>query len=144
MATVRGVLDEKADGVLTARPDESVLEAAKRMTEHRVGSLIVLGGECVSGIISERDIMRRVVVAGLDAADTPVERVMSCDVVCIRPDAPVSEAKNIMKERRIRHLPVVDDGALCGMISVGDLNAHELQEEAYTIHFLNEYIQGVR
>jgi CBS domain-containing protein len=143
MPTVRDILAVKGSQVLTIGPEASVLDAAMLMNEHKVGSLVVMSGGQVIGIISERDILQRIVVPRLDAGETQVLDVMTTEVVCCQPHTRLDEARGVLKNRRIRHLPVLDDGKqLCGMISIGDLNAHQTQDHELTIHVLQEYIYG--
>ena len=143
MATVKDILAYKGSHVLSIGPDASVLNAAVLMNEHKVGSLLVMVGGQVIGIISERDILTRVVVPRLDPGQALVRDVMTTQVVCCQPHTSLEEARGVLKNRRIRHLPVLDDGKeLCGMISIGDLNAHETHDHEFTIHILEEYIYG--
>src|SRR5690606_38235690 len=117
----------KGSQILSIHPKASVLDAAILMNDHKVGSIVVSEQGQVSGMFTERDVMRRVVAKRLDPAHTIIEDVMTNDVVCCEMDCPIDEARSIMKTRRIRHLPVIDeDQNLLGMISIGDLNAHEL------------------
>lgn len=143
MAAVRDILAVKGPHVLSIGPDASVLDAAILMNEHKVGSLLVLDGGRLVGIITERDMLMRVLGRRRDPADAKVCDVMTTEVACCRPDTAVDEARGVMKNRRIRHLPVLDgDGGLLGVVSIGDLNAHLARDQEVTIHILNEYIQG--
>ncbi len=113
------------------------------MNTHKVGSLLVMEDRSVIGIITERDLLERVLVARRDPADTLVRDVMTEEVLCCQPHTSIEEARSVMKNRRVRHLPVVDDdGQLHGMISIGDLNAYETHSKEVTIHVMTEYIQG--
>lgn len=143
MPTVRDILAIKGCHVLTIGPDASVLDAAVLMNEHKVGSLLVMEDERVIGIFTERDVLTRVVVGRLDPATTRVREVMTSEVVCCQPHSTLEEIRGVMKTRRIRHLPVVDDQwRLCGMVSIGDLNAYDARDHEVTIHILEEYIHG--
>ena len=143
MATVSDILAVKGSHVLSIGPKATVLDAAVLMNEHKVGSLVVMSGGQLIGIISERDILMRVVVPRLDPGQTVVQDVMTIEVVCCQLHTPLEEARGVLKNRRIRHLPVVDDAKqLIGLISIGDLNAHEAHDHEFTIHVLQEYIQG--
>ena len=143
MPTVKDILSEKGPDVLSIRKDATVLEAATLMNEHRTGSVLVVTDERVEGIFTERDVLRRVVGAGRDPAQTTVEEVMTTDLTCCEPDTPVEQARAAMRNRRIRHLPVVDDqGKVHGIVSIGDLNAFDLDAQELTIHFMREYIYG--
>jgi CBS domain-containing protein len=143
MATVRDILAKKGSQVLSLDGDETVLQAAQFMTEHRIGAVLVLDGERIAGMFSERDILQRVVAEGRDPAQTKVEEVMTAEVACCTLDTSLEEARGAMKNRRIRHLPVVDgDDRLLGLISIGDLNAFQVADQEQTIFLLNEYLYG--
>lgn len=142
MATVKDILAVKGSWVETIASDRSVLDAALLMNERRIGSLVVTEEGTVRGIISERDVLRRVVAERRDPTTTPIRDVMSRDLVCCAPHTSVEEARVALKDRRIRHLPVMENGQLCGMISIGDLNAHEAHSKEQTIHLLQTYIYG--
>ena len=143
MATVRDILAVKGTHVLSIGPEATVLDAAVLMNEHKIGSLLVTDGGRLAGIITERDILQRVVARRRDPAATPVREVMTAEVVCGGPDTTLDEVRGSMKNRRIRHLPILDgDEQLLGMVSIGDLNAHQARDQEVTIHVLHEYIQG--
>jgi CBS domain-containing protein len=143
MATVRDILATKGTHVLSVGPEATVLDAALLMNEHKIGSLMVLDGGQLLGIITERDILQRVVVPRRDPGETTVLDVMTTEVICCQPHTAIDEARGVMKNRRIRHLPVVDDARrLCGLISIGDLNAYQANDQEKTIYVLQEYIYG--
>ena len=143
MATVRDILMKKGSQVWSIGGDLTVLQAAQFMTEHKIGALLVLDGEHIAGMFSERDILRRVVAEGRDPARTNVAEVMTVEVACCTADTSLEEARGAMKNRRIRHLPVVDgDERLLGVISIGDLNAFQVADQEQTIFLLNEYLYG--
>ena len=143
MTTVREILAIKGTEVQSVHPEATVYEAAVRMNDNRIGCLAVLHEGRLSGIISERDILRRIVAERRDPAETRVGEVMTSEVICCRPHTTLEEARGVMKNRRIRHLPVLDDdGRLLGMVSIGDLNAHQANDQEFTIHLLHEYIYG--
>jgi len=143
MATVKDILRIKGSHVLSIGPEASVLDAALLMNEHKIGSLLVMSGGQLIGIITERDILHRVVVTRRDPGVTQVLDVMTTEVICCQPHTALEEARGVLKNPRIRHLPVVDESKqLCGLISIGDLNAHEAHDHEYTIHVLHEYIYG--
>lgn len=145
MATVRDLLAAKKVQLMAVGPEASVLDAALLMNEHKVGSLLVMDGGRLRGIITERDILQRVVAQRRDPSATRVHEVMTADVICCRLNTNIEEARVCMKERRVRHLPVLDDAEqLCGMVSIGDLNAHEAHSKDMTIHLLHEYIYGIK
>jgi CBS domain-containing protein len=143
MATVRDILAVKGPHVELIGPEATVLDAAMKMNQHKIGSLVVMVDGQLVGMFTERDILQRVVVPRLDPGETTVEEVMTTEVVCCQPHTPLQEARGVLKNRRIRHLPVLDEARrLCGMISIGDLNAHETHDHELTIHILQEYIYG--
>ena len=143
MPTVLDILASKGSHVHWIGPDATVLEATQVMNEQKIGALVVLDGVHVAGIFTERDVLRRVVVERRDPAETPVSEVMTEEVVCCTLATAVPEARGSMKNRRIRHLPVVDgDRKILGMVSIGDLNAHETASQEQTIHLLHEYLYG--
>lgn len=143
MATVRDILSHKGTHVSSIHPDATVYEAAVGMNEKKIGALVVLDDNRLVGIFTERDILQRVVAQRRDAGDTHVRDVMTQEVACCRPHTTLEEARGVMKNRRIRHLPVVDDeDRLLGLISIGDLNAHQTSTQENTIHLLHQYIYG--
>jgi CBS domain-containing protein len=143
MATIRDLLSIKSPQVLSIAPEASSLDAAILMNERKVGSLLVMDPETVVGIITERDLLQRVLVERRDPAETTVGEVMTQEVLCCKPHTTIEEARTVMKNRRIRHLPVVDEaGQLRGLISIGDLNAFEAYSQEQTIHVMTEYIHG--
>jgi CBS domain-containing protein len=143
MATVREILIAKGSQVLSIGREATVLEAALLMNEHKVGSVAVMAGGEVAGMFTERDVLRRVVGERRDPAATTVAEVMTREVLCCTPETTIEEARGVMMNRRIRHLPVLDDHRqLQGMISIGDLNAHHLTSQEHTIHLLHEYLYG--
>ena len=145
MATISDILATKGGRVASISPHATVYEAAKRMNHDKIGSLLVLDEDRLAGIITERDILVRVVAQRRDAGTTRVGEVMTTELVCARLHTSVEEARLVMKERRIRHMPVLDDDdgeELLGIISIGDLNAHEAYSHEQTIYLLQEYITG--
>ena len=143
MSTVHDVLKHKGSNVLTIDPKASVFEAALMMSEHSIGGLVVLRGTRVEGIITERDVLSRVVAKQKDPANILVTEAMSHDVYVCTPNISIDEARGIFMNRRIRHLPVVNEhGQLCGIVSIGDINGWRLEGQEQTIHYLREYLFG--
>jgi CBS domain-containing protein len=143
MVTVQELLGRKGSHVITVGADATVLDAALVMNEHRVGAVVVVDEGKIQGMFTERDVLRRVVGERRDPTQTAVSEVMTRDVFCCTPQTSLEEARGTMKNRRIRHLPVVDgDNRLLGLISIGDLNAHEATAQEQTIHLLQEYLYG--
>jgi CBS domain-containing protein len=144
MAKVSDVLAAKGAGVMTIATKATVLDAAQLMNDQKVGALVVTDGDQVAGIFTERDVMRRVVAEQLSPADTTVGEVMTSEVVCGEPMMSVEEARSIFMNRRIRHLPIIEqDGTLVGVISLGDINAWQLDGQEVTIKYLHQYLYGV-
>ena len=132
-ATVSSMLAHKGTGVVTIGPGASVYDAIGRMVEHNVGAVIVLDGDDVRGIFTERDYLRRIALEGRTSRETKVADAMTADVVTVEPDASVDACLGLMTARKIRHLPVLDGGALVGVVSIGDCvraNAEEALSEA--------------
>lgn len=143
MPTAKDILQGKGSTVFTVKPQASVLEAAQLMNQHQIGCLVVMNEDRVAGIFTERDVLRRVVNEQRSPASTRVEEVMTRQVVACQQQTPIEEARAIMRVRRIRHLPIIDEEQrLLGLISIGDLNAWESQNQAQTIQFLHEYLYG--
>jgi CBS domain-containing protein len=144
MPSVQDVLRSKESKhpLFTIAPSASVLDAVEEMNNRRIGALIVMDEGQVVGIFTERDVLRRVVGEMRKPAATPIEDVMSRDVVCVEPDADLDEVSTLMKNRRIRHIPVCDGGKLTGMISIGDVNAYHSSHREAALHYLNEYVYG--
>ena len=141
MATIEQLLQSKGSNVITVPPASTVFDAAKLMNQYHIGSLVVSEGTNAVGIFTERDVMRRVVAGQLDPASTTVEKVMTTPVACASPKTLIDEAKAVMREKRIRHLPVVDDdNKLCGMVSIGDLNRAENEAKEETIRYMEQYL----
>jgi CBS domain-containing protein len=143
MPSVKDILAVKGSYVLSIGPEATVLDAAVLMNDHKIGALVVLHDAQLVGMITERDLLQRVLAQCRDPVHTLVREVMTVEVICCRPQTKLDEARGVMKNRRIRHLPVVDEGRrLDGLISIGDLNAYEAHDHEVTIHVLEEYIHG--
>ena len=119
--TIRELLDEKGSEVWDIDPDDSVFNAVTKMSIKDCGGLLVVEDERVVGIITERDYTRNVILKGKTSPETPVRDIMTADVICVSPDETVTECLEIMTEKHVRHLPVVQDNQLAGMVSIGDL-----------------------
>ena len=129
------------DAILAVGPGHTLREAARAMAQKKVGAAVVNDPEQPGpGIITERDILQRVVAQRRDSGQTPVREVMTTEVVCCEPRTPIEEVRGVMKNRRIRHLPVVENGALLSMISVRDLLREELHARREEIRYLKEYM----
>lgn len=139
---VSDLLSKKSHNVASVSQRATVLEAASLMNQLRIGAVVVTNGPNVVGIFTERDILNRVVAGKLDAVSTKVEQVMTSPVACCQSSTSVRECQTVMTGKRIRHLPVVDDNHLVGMVSIGDIMAHQASSQLETIHYLNEYLYG--
>ena len=145
MAVVRDLLARKGTDVVSIQPTATVLEAARLMNDRGVGGVVVVDeANSLLGIFTERDILRRVVAAGLPPETTSVADVFTRDIVTCTPDMNVEEIGAIMTTRRVRHLPVVDVTGLQGVVTIGDLLAHRLSDQETTIQHLNSYVFDMR
>jgi CBS domain-containing protein len=142
MTTVRGLLKTKGDQVWSVGPDASVLEALERMAEKNVGALVVVQNDSLLGIISERDFARAIAKFGRCLIEAPVKEYMTKDVYSVGPDLSTDECMSLMTEKRIRHLPVMEDNKLIGLISIGDVVREVVSAKESTIHSLENYIGG--
>jgi len=134
---------KKCKDLLTVGADVSVQEACKLMRRHTVGCLVVTGADGkVEGIFTERDVVNRLVAEDKDASDTKVAEVMTRDVIVVEPDRSLDEIEAIMKQNRVRHLPVAGNEALLGLISIGDVLAYHAAVNRQMVHHLTEYIYG--
>jgi CBS domain-containing protein len=138
--TVRHLLERKGRSIFAVEPQDPVLEAIRLMAERRVGALIVMKSGELQGIISERDYARKVILLGRSSADTPVSQIMTAPVLTVTLAQTVEECMQLMTDRRVRHLPVVDNGQVVGMISIGDLVAAVIEDQKQTIEQLESYI----
>ena len=142
MVTVRQLLGRKGQDVWSIDVEEPVLEAIQLMADKHVGALpVTRNGELV-GVISERDYARKVILLGRSSAETPVWQIMSSPVVTVASDQDVRQCMQLMTHRRIRHLPVVEQGRMVGVISIGDLVRAVIEEQEHTIEQLERFISG--
>ncbi|MDQ1240905.1 MAG: hypothetical protein QG586_1581 [Pseudomonadota bacterium] len=143
MLRVKHLLARKGRDIWSVDSDEPVLEAIQIMADRHVGALPVLREGQLAGVISERDYARKVILLGRSSAETPVWQIMSAPVITVGPEDAVRRCMELMTERRIRHLPVVDEsGAMIGMISIGDLVRGVIEEQQETIEQLEKFIAG--
>jgi CBS domain-containing protein len=144
MPTAREILsDKRSELLLTIAPDATALEAIRKMNHHRVGALIVMDAGRIAGIFTERDVLQRVVGVERNPSEIQVGDVMTRNVVCAPPDTDIEELSEIMRAKRIRHVPICDeDGDPMGLVSIGDVNAKHANHQQATIHYLSEYIYG--
>ena len=142
MTTVAELLAAKPPALYSVEPDEPVLEAIKKMAEYGIGALLVIQGEKLAGIVSERDYARKVILLGRSSSDTPVSQIMTASVITVTPGQSVQECMALMTNHRCRHLPVIENGAVIGMLSIGDLVRAVLEEQQRAISDLEQYIRG--
>jgi len=142
MSTVADVLRKKGSDVATVTPEHSVLDAAKIMHEKHIGSVLVLDGDNIVGIFTERDLMNRIVAEGKDPNATIVKAVMTERITCCTPESTLDACRTAMSTNKIRHVPVVNEGKLVGIISSGDILARELKDSEESLRYLHEYLQG--
>jgi CBS domain-containing protein len=140
MNRVKEILDDKGGDVLQIEGDASVLDAVKQMVDAGVGSLLVTENGQIAGIFTERDYLRRMTLEDRDAKETPVREVMSSPLVVVTPQTGIDECMAMMTDRRIRHLPVVDEGSVVGVVSIGDLVKFKSKQQSFEIQYLTDYI----
>jgi CBS domain-containing protein len=142
MTIIKQVLGATRHKVLSIAPDDNVYNAIKLMADNNVGSLIVLENEELVGIITERDYSRKVILKGKSSPKTQVREIMSTHVICVHPDETVRECMAIMTDKRIRHLPVIEDDEVIGVVSIGDLVKSIISDQKFVIEQLEHYIAG--
>jgi len=139
---VREILNEKGSDMLTIDADASVFEAVKQMVEASVGSLLVTEGGEITGIVTERDYLRRMTLEDRSDKDTAVSGIMSSPLVVVTPNTSIDECMALMTDRRIRHLPVAEDGKVVGLVSIGDLVKFKSKQQSFDIKYLTDYISA--
>ena len=142
MKRVKDILDVKGREIWSIEPDASVYDAMKLMADKEIGSLMVMEGTKLVGIISERDYARKVILQGRSSRTTQVREIMTSRVVYAQPDQNIEECMALVTEKRVRHLPVIDEGQLVGVISIGDLVKSIISEQKFIIEQLERYIRG--
>lgn len=140
--TVRQLVHDKGVAVYTVSPDETVFRALEVMAEHDVGALVVVDDGTVVGVFSERDYARKVILLGRGSRDLEVRVVMTGQVVTVGPEQTVVDCMRLMTDHRVRHLPVLEDGRLAGIVSIGDVVKAVMSEQEFLIEQLQEYISG--
>jgi CBS domain-containing protein len=140
MRTVRQLLEAKASEVYSISPDAPVLDAVRLMAEKHIGALLVMEGERLSGILSERDYARKVVLQGRSSRDTPVRAIMTSDVVTVGPNDTSDRCMQVVTDRRVRHLPVLEGDRVVGVVSIGDLVKAVIEDQQLELDQLQRYI----
>lgn len=142
MGTVRSVLQVKGSDVWSVAPDATVYQALELMAEKNVGALLVIDEGGPVGVVSERDYARKVVLKGRASKDTPVSTIMTQRVVYVRPEQTMEDCMALMTDKHIRHLPVIEDERVIGVISIGDVVKEIIAEQEFMIQQLENYITG--
>jgi signal-transduction protein with cAMP-binding, CBS, and nucleotidyltransferase domain len=143
MKIVKHLLDSKGRDIFSVTPEVSVLDAIKLMADKSVGSLLVMRGEELLGIMTERDYARKVIIKGRASESTEVGEIMTTRLATATSQETVNDCMSVMTERKIRHLPIVDDGVVAGMISIGDLVQAIISDQQEEIQHLEQYISGL-
>lgn len=142
MGAVLNLLNSKGRDVLTVDPDTSVREALEKMEDISAGTVVVMEGGAVVGMVSERDVIRKVVLQGQKIDKVKVRELMSTDLTTITPETSLDDCMQLITEKRIRHLPVLCNGSLCGIVSIGDVVKYLIVERDFKIKNLETYISG--
>ena len=142
MTTIKQLLDEKGHRVFSVRPDDTVYDAIRKMAEENVGSLLVMEGATIVGLLTERNYARNVALKGRTSPTTPVRDIMETNILYVQPDRSVEECMAIMTDRRVRHLPVIDEDRLVGIVSIGDLVKSIISDQKFIIDQLEHFIRG--
>jgi CBS domain-containing protein len=142
MKLVKHLLDSKGHDILSIEPSASVLDAIKLMAEKAVGALVVMEGDTLAGIVTERDYARKVILRGRSSQETPIKDIMTPDVITTSTDQTVDKCMNMMTDKRIRHLPVVDADKVIGVVSIGDLVKAIIADQREEIEQLEHYISS--
>ena len=142
MKTVKQILQDKSLGLCTISPNAHVFEALKLMVEKNVGALLVIENDKLVGILSERDYVRKTVLHGKSSHDMPVKEIMTGRAICVHPNRTTDECMALMTEKRVRHLPVIENDKLLGVLSIGDLVKETISEQQFTIKQLESYIHS--
>ena len=142
MLSVQQLLDQKPRAIYSIAPDEPVLAAIKKMAAHHIGALVVMSGDKLAGILSERDYARKVVLLGRSSTETRVEAIMTSKVITVTPSQDAHDCMRLMTDMRIRHLPVVSGDRVVGVLSIGDLVRAVIEEQERTIADLESYIRS--
>ncbi len=140
MRSVRHMLASKRPEVFSVGPDDAVVDAIKLMALKEVGAVLVMQSGRLVGIVSERDYARKIVLHGRSSRDTPVRDIMTCDVITVGPDHDVDSCMQVVTDRRIRHLPVMESGQIVGVISIGDLVKAKIEDQQAELEQLQRYI----
>lgn len=141
MRNVRQLLDAKAPEIYAISPDAPVIDAIRLMAEKRIGAVVVMDGAKLAGILSERDYARKIVLQGHSSRETAVREIMTCDVVSVGPGDSVDHCMQLVTNQRIRHLPVIEDDVVLGVVSIGDLVKAVIEDQQHQLDHLQRYIE---
>ncbi len=141
MITIRHLLDTKGYDVWSIRPDATVYEAIELLAEKNIGAVLVMDGEKLEGILSERDYARRLILKGRTSQDTEVRVVMTSDVITMSPDQTLEQCMAVMTKKHVRHIPIIEDNKVIGVISIGDAVNATIANQEFLIEQLEKYIQ---
>lgn len=144
MTTLADLLATKGHGVIAVHPSDTVLQAANLMNDRNIGGVVVMDGDRLAGIFTERDVLRRVVAQGLDPATTPIADVMTTPVITCPPDLSLEDCAALMTGRGVRHLPVSDGAGLTGVVTIRDLLAYKVSEQQATLEQMTHYLYDLR
>lgn len=142
MVTIRDILKEKDDVIYTVKPDITVFEALEKMSAHDVGSILIMDDEKLLGIFTERDYLKKVVLHNRSSKTTPIREIMTANPVCVSPGESLEDAMAIMTKQHCRHLPVIEEGRIIGLVSIGDLVKKKISAMDATIKYLSDYISA--
>ena len=142
MRNVQQILDQKGHRIISVAPTASVRDVISLMAEHNIAAVLVLKGNELVGISTERDYARKVVLLGRNSADTPISDIMTSNVVCVSPGDTAQRCMSLMTEKKCRHLPVRDNGEIIGMVSIGDLVKAVIEDQQQEIQALQQYISS--
>ena len=140
MNNVSEILEDKGHEVLRIEAEASALAAVRKMVDANIGSLLVMDGDEIAGIVTERDYLRRVALEGPTDDDVTVRELMSSPLIVVKPETPIDECMALMTDRRIRHVPVVDGGEVVGIVSIGDVVKFTSKQQSFEIQYLTDYI----
>ena len=142
MLSVQQLLDRKPKAIYSVKPDDPVITAIQEMADHHIGALLVMSGDKLAGIISERDYARKVVLLGRSSSETPVADIMTAKVITVTGRQDAHDCMRLMTDKRIRHLPVLSGDQVIGVVSIGDLVRAVIEEQERTIADLETYIRS--
>lgn len=144
MATVHKILEKKSKTALTVPISVTVFDALKQMVDNNVGALLVVDGEVLKGLFSERHYARKVILMDRSSRETMLHEILDSECVTVTPSTPIKDCMNLMSDHSIRYLPVLEDGRIRGIISIGDVVKYIIEDQEFTLHQLENYISDSR